>query len=196
MVSSMKHMRVTKYNPANRNDKGHYMADEWIAATDIYENISGHVLTLEEYVRVENAYIDAVLRFMRLNEIAYLNVQYIEKRAVYWHLKIINRILISRCKEYKCNPHFIKECRALKRIIRKIKLDSKVYYDDVSDLIRLNLRSILWCKLVHEDTMYVHFGYDYYMYIGSQRCDHETTDAVTRSGLYVEDFVSPYLKKS
>ncbi|MCH8148785.1 MAG: hypothetical protein IH987_12435 [Planctomycetes bacterium] len=36
---------------------------------------------------------------------------------------------------------------------------------EVADIARLNLRSSIWCRLV-ADNAFLHFGYDYYMYVG------------------------------
>ena len=41
--------------------------------------------------------------------------------------------------------------------------------------------------------MYVHFGYDYYMYIGSEKPLEKEIDSINRSGLFVENMVSPYI---
>jgi hypothetical protein len=54
------------------------------------------------------------------------------------------------------------------------------------------LRDILWCRL-ESNNAFLHFGYDYYMYIG---CQNEPTDSIKKAledGLFVEEFCSPYL---
>ena len=53
------------------------------------------------------------------------------------------------------------------------------------------LREEIWCKFENE-SHYVHFGYDYYMYIGTpDECINAREQAKLR-GLYVEEFKSPY----
>ncbi|MFD1169946.1 hypothetical protein [Oceanobacillus caeni] len=56
----------------------------------------------------------------------------------------------------------------------------------------LTLRNIIWCKLGYKNQFFVHFGYDYYMYIGASRQCTKAINAVTRSGLFVEKFDTPY----
>ena len=34
-------------------------------------------------------------------------------------------------------------------------------------LVRLSLRCLMWCKVEVGDRFYLHFGYEYYIYIGS-----------------------------
>lgn len=59
---------------------------------------------------------------------------------------------------------------------------------------RLALRELVWGKLVIPGKAYVHFGYDYYMYIGVPvRCNKAISAAESR-GLFVEPFRSPHLR--
>jgi hypothetical protein len=55
--------RITKYDPANRDPAGHYFAEDWHLYAQIGEAFGGVVLTEEEYLRVEAAYIATAQRF-------------------------------------------------------------------------------------------------------------------------------------
>jgi hypothetical protein len=57
--------RVTKYNPAHRDASGAYTRDEWTSVGDIGRAFAGVVLTETEYQRVEDAYVEAALAFLR-----------------------------------------------------------------------------------------------------------------------------------
>lgn len=57
------------------------------------------------------------------------------------------------------------------------------------DIARLALRSLLWCKLLGPHGFYVHFGYDYYMYIGGS---FEGDLEAEIRGMFVEELESPY----
>ena len=66
--------RVTKYNPANRNELGHYLnSEEWTEFADV-----GHSVSLEEYERTENAYIETALEFISNSGINELKVVELE----------------------------------------------------------------------------------------------------------------------
>ncbi|WCK55874.1 hypothetical protein PP175_08100 [Aneurinibacillus sp. Ricciae_BoGa-3] len=61
-------------------------------------------------------------------------------------------------------------------------------------LSRLILREHLWCKLEYESEFFVHFGYDYYMYVGSSIQCKDTIKKITKEfNLFVEHFNSPHL---
>lgn len=61
----------------------------------------------------------------------------------------------------------------------------------LADVIRRALREELWCRL-EADACFVHFGWDYYLYVGvSDACAGACAFAAA-SGLFVESFVSPH----
>jgi hypothetical protein len=57
--------RVTKYNPAFRDARGHYLRDDWTMFRQVGESFSGVVLTVAEYERVEMVYADSAIAFLR-----------------------------------------------------------------------------------------------------------------------------------
>jgi hypothetical protein len=57
--------RITKYDPRHRAASGAYQRDEWTAFSDVGRTFAGEVLTLAEYLRVEDLYLDAVQCSMR-----------------------------------------------------------------------------------------------------------------------------------
>ena len=61
----------------------------------------------------------------------------------------------------------------------------------VPDVIGRILREDFWCRLQTDDA-FVHFGRDYYMYIGVPRRCIAAERIAAELGLYVEDFSSPY----
>jgi len=62
--------------------------------------------------------------------------------------------------------------------------------EKLSDVFGLILREEVWCRL-QADGGFVHFGWDYYMYIGvPSRCPAAEQTA-SELGLYVEEFNSP-----
>ncbi len=59
---------------------------------------------------------------------------------------------------------------------------------------RLILREDMWCKF-ESDNVSIHFGYDYYMYIGSNASCDSVIEQIRLNGLFVEPYRSPYLKE-
>ena len=64
----------------------------------------------------------------------------------------------------------------------------------VPSIVRAILRSQAWCKFECRQFFYLHFGYDYYMYIGCQLDLPASIEFAVKSGLFVEDCASPYLR--
>ena len=164
--------RITKYDPKKRNSKGWFLEDTWISYGDIGRVYQEEVLTYDEYLRVETLYINAIVQFMTSLNVSHLQVKYLEN-----HGSINEDPSVDKAEVMFVNA--LKENDLLS--LAQVKMASK-----------LILREYFWCKLISKHTMFVHFGYDYYMYIGSSSECKDTLQTIKESGLYVEDFESPY----
>ncbi|ATP39790.1 hypothetical protein CSE16_06825 [Solibacillus sp. R5-41] len=165
--------RVTKYNPDFRDENGYYtLREEWTCPSEIGKTINGNVFTLDEYLQVEEAYINSVIKFIEESSIDSL------------------RILQFKChisEEGKISPLYEKEFEKL--ILKK---DSIVNKKEIRLICKMVLRNFLWCELYSKDNFFVHFGWDYYMYIGSNVNCLSTIKFATNNGLFVEQFTSPH----
>ncbi len=157
----MHQYRVTKYDPKYRNDSGVFMRDDWTCCSEIGGTFDGVILTPQKYLHLENAYVQSALAFF-----AEANIHACKIRSLENHTQYVNSALPL------VNG---RSCSML----------------EVSDIVRLNLRSLIWCRLVG-DGAFLHFGYDFYMYVGVPIACSESIEFATRSGLFVEPFESPY----
>lgn len=82
--------RITKYDPEKRNSQGWFLEDTWISYGDIGESYQGKELTYDEYSKVENLHINAIVQFMKCLNISHLQVQGLEN-----HNRVKNRGLKS-----------------------------------------------------------------------------------------------------
>jgi hypothetical protein len=170
----MYNWRITKYNPAYRDKSGCYLKDEWTSISDIGNIYDRKVLTYETYRKVEDAYVLSALKFWSESGNNPLIVAYLEN---------------SRILNYGAND--LRDIDLDPRLVRiGIALDDKA----LDNICRLVLREVIWCKLESKNGGYIHFGYDYYMYIGSHLLSEESIDRVSDLGLFVEEISeSPYL---
>ena len=61
------------------------------------------------------------------------------------------------------------------------------------EVVREILREQIWCRLEAPDNAYIHVGYDYYVYVGSDRSVETSVLLAKRLGLFVDrDFPSPH----
>lgn len=164
--------RITKYDPKKRNPKGWFLEDTWTSYSDIGSLYQGEMLTYDEYTRVENLYINAIIQFMSDLNISHLQVNSLEN-----HGRINEDASVDKAEVMFVNA--IRENDLLS--LEQVKMASK-----------LILREYFWCKLISKHKMFVHFGYDYYMYIGSRLECKDALQKIRESGLYVENFQSPY----
>ena len=167
----MHNWRITKYNPIFRNKNGDYLKNEWTAFSDIGESFENEKLTFEKYLKTEDAYIAAVILFLECNELDSLTVTHLEKTSPLKNSTFYSKEMIN--------------------IFNEVKEGLLVNKNLIESIARLILRETFWCKLESEK-MYVHFGWDYYMYIESTNFCEKDIEKIEQSGLFVEQFQSPY----
>lgn len=160
----MRHQyRITKYNPAFRDEDGAYRRDEWTSRSDIGRSFNGEVLSEAEYQAVEEAYLFAVAAFLSEAKIDHLTLRGVEN-------PLDTPV-----------PAWLAE-------------GARLSVPQGVDFARMALRERIWGRLVVPGRAYVHFGYDYSMYLGvPARCPAAVAEA-QRRGLFVEPFRSPYLR--
>lgn len=159
--------RITKYNPAYRNASGAYQKDEWTSFSDIGKKFGATTFTFAEYSTTENAYVDAIAQFLTCNDTQSMRIIFLEKHSLPKDLSFYSQPLID----------------TFHTIVDNLVLDQEA----IQNVARLVLREDIWCKLVAQN-MFIHFGYDYYMYITSeQNCDSAVM-RIKQSGLFVEPY--------
>lgn len=165
--------RITKYNPKFRDENGCYtLKEEWTCPSEIGKTINGNEFTLNEYLQVEAAYIDSVIKFIEETSIDTLRILQLE---------------YTISEEDKTSPLYEKEFEKL-----LLKEDSRVTKNEIRMICKMVLRNFLWCKLYSKNNFFVHFGWDYYMYIGSNVNCLLSIDYASSKGLFVEQCISPY----
>lgn len=67
----------------------------------------------------------------------------------------------------------------------------KIHRIDLPGIVRSILREECWCRLNGEN-FFIHFGYDYYMYVGCGLPTEAVSALAEKYGLFCEEFRSPY----
>jgi hypothetical protein len=167
--------RITKYNPNYRNDKGAYLREEWISVYDIEKSFGSTKLTRQHYIEIEELYINAACCLYASSGKPDLYMKKLEKQDREY--AFLDKYNLSYSKDVIAGLHD-------GMLITDAELFMKI--------CKMCLRSILWCKLESYNGFYIHFGYDYYMYVGGIP-DKINIDNCKREGIYVEEFLSPYI---
>jgi len=163
--------RITKYNPKHRDCDGHYTIDDWTSISDVGKLFNSKKLSFHSYKLCEDAYINAIDLLLKTNEIPFLEIVDLEKYGFKSYADLDNK-----------NP---KDC------YDNASSGQLIHLDDINLFARLILREMAWCKLLHGD-FFIHFGYDYYMYVGGVNELKEELITINKSGLFVEKMESPY----
>ena len=155
----MNQLRITKYDPSLRDSTGAFMGPDWTSHSDIGGSFGGRVLTEQEYLRVESAYVASAIALLSADGVTSLRVHDLERGG-------------------------------------SIREGQEIGLDSVDALFRSVLRDEFWCRFESADGAFVHFGYDYYMYVGVGSLSPLALSDAAGLGLFVEPFTSPYLSNS
>jgi len=169
--------RLSKYDPRFRK-RGAFQLDVWTSVSDIGKSFEGKVLTVEEYLRTENQYVSVISSFLKETQVSSLVVTALEKHFPDGPIERLDSSdpLLDPLAE-----------------ITSILEGDTLSLSEIETVCRLSLREFLWCKLENDELAYVHFGYDYYVYLGSASDCPQTREYASSIGLFMERFPSPYL---
>jgi hypothetical protein len=154
--------RITKYDPHKRDTEGRYLAEDWIRYSQVGHEIAGRVLTIEEYLRIEAAYVKAAMNLLAECGVDALIIRGLENNT-----------------GHRLDSFELRE-------------GTRISGDSLSKALKGLLREEFWCKLEGEHGSYVHVGWDYYMYIGVPCEPSVSIEAARDDGLFIELFESPY----
>ncbi|MFB7608703.1 RNA-binding protein [Streptomyces gardneri] len=158
--------RVSKYDPANRDDHGHYTGAEDVTS---------------DHGKVEATYLQAVQAFASETGVDRLSVREPEVST------FVHFGLEAPMDGFGLGT-------LLPGGLAGFHDGAEVPLDTGLELVRLMLRdSGAWCRLEVEGAFAVHVGWDQYVYVGSNRPCHEALARTRELGLFPERLdVSPY----
>ena len=68
---------IVKYMPEGYDDNGVYCRDEWTDFSDIGKTFDGVIFTMEEYLEIENRYIECAVDIMDASQCTFLTIGYV-----------------------------------------------------------------------------------------------------------------------
>ena len=141
----MNYYRITKYNPKNRNEDGHYLLDEWICPSEVGNDFNGVTFSKEDYFKVETKYIDAVIKLLESQSINNL-------RIVNLSMNYKTQYLVDPENEWLVEDSF-----------QSIELfeDKSLHIEEIKIIIKMILRNFIWCRLEIDNKFHLTFGWDY-----------------------------------
>ncbi|WP_437777113.1 hypothetical protein [Sorangium sp. So ce1097] len=127
------------------------------------------MLAIEEYLRVEKAYIEASMAFHVDTGAPPLFAHNVEAAGSSPNLP--GQVALAPPAE-----------------------DQLVERSELPIIIRSCLREIIWCRLEAKDgSCVIHFGYEYYMYLTGVCLTTSAVEVAQAGGLFMERFRPPYL---
>lgn len=158
--------RVTKGDPGNRDLNGRYTTGEWTSWSQVGQEVAGRVLTIQDYWKVEDAYVIAAVQMLSESGVEWLAVCGLENATGYVPAT------------FDLHEGAILSGNGLQHALRCM------------------LRERFWCRLEGDGGAYIHGGRDYDLYVGVPRPAPESTKTARAAGLFVESFGSSFRSDS
>lgn len=162
--------RLTKYDPALRNGQGHFIGDDWTSMNEVGKSFNGVELTVERYLEVEDAHVEAVNAFAVESGVDGLAL---------WQPHLRGDV----------DPALVPA--GLSNVLHD---GYEVPLADALLLLRAGLRENFWCSMEAEERFVLHIGWDYYLYVTSHVPCENAVRKAHELGLFAEPFVSPYFR--
>lgn len=167
---------IVKYKPFFYNEKGIYTKKEWISRYDIGLKFDNQIFTIEEYMVMEQKYVDVVLKIMELEDCKYMTIAHIGD-SLSSSKNSLKEMLVGQFSEYDKN---------LCDFFISIHEGQRLGVEQVAKLVRLNLRELTYTDISNESRhLEFHFGYDYYMYCNTRLSKDALKLEVEQLGLYL-----------
>ncbi|MBG9789659.1 MULTISPECIES: hypothetical protein [Brevibacillus] len=181
MIDIRYYWQVSKYKEQELPLYGEGAIPSWTSVSDIGKVINGKVLTVNEYLTVENLYIQAIKVFMMCSNTNALIIEQLEKP---FSLEVIK----ESNKQKGLNDSDPNELYDFYQLATE---GAVVGTHEVEYLSRLALRENLWAQLQCE-SMFLRFDYDYYIDIGSIGICEEAITKIREWGLTINQWDEPY----
>lgn len=169
---------IAKYDQSQRNERGVYIGpNAWTSYSDVGETFNGKVLTIEECLRVESAYIGAATKLFEESGLPYLRLTRINELE--WQKEDLRS---------EGRPLYDTAFEAI-----EFTEDAMIYPKDIPTVLQMVFRGFAEASLEWRDKFYVHIGWDFYMYVGINKSAGVNIDSAHLRGLYIEsNYPSPY----
>jgi hypothetical protein len=138
--------RLSKYNKANALRSGGAVSEDWTSISDIGKVFSGELLTEKVYKRIEDDYVVATIGLLNSAGIKSVRITDLEFHPPAGISRLNDKELLQQCSG--------------------LSVGAVVEAVDLEPLVRCCLREHIWCRLIGPNNSYIHFGYDFYLYLG------------------------------
>jgi hypothetical protein len=169
--------RISKYDPAFRDENYVYQRNEWTSAADIGRTYDGETLDAETYRATESAHVEAVRAFMVDAGVTVLTVTSFQSPS-------------ERDYEY-LEKLSVQDRQELAQQMRQVHESDEFSGPELDRVLRLLLRKVFWCRLVHADRFVVDVLEYLYVCIGTVAPSERAIARTRMLGLFVEETSDP-----
>lgn len=152
--------------------------DDWISITDIGSIYNGKILTIEEYKKVEDSYILAILEIIKYMKINKIYIKNIEKYRSYQEL---NKYVEEKNFKKLYNMSIL-------NIYNSIENNVEIDISNISDILRLCLREDIYAFIYTPYKLRIFIGYDFMMGVHTSKLLEPIFNRIKSLNIYIYRF--------
>ncbi len=164
--------RIVKYRPWGYDKKtGFYTLDEWTDSSDIGKTFDGAKLTLDDYLKVEDSFVNFMMEIMHKSNIKLVTIVLWNDHALF---KGLNKQLVKSSKE-------------MLSAFGEIKTGNRYSIDRAAVLFRLSLRNVIDAGFINErHNLLFYISFDYYLHLYCPIDYKDLTSTIASHNLYLD----------
>lgn len=164
---------IVKYSPDGYDSHGSYQNEEWTSISDVGCVYPDGIFTFQDYLQVEDRYVNSVMEIMRISGAKYLTIVYLESSP-------------QEIDDWYSQSTFRKENVQLYAFAKTLHQGKRIFITDIPLVVKLCLRECLYAILINlKQKLQIDFGYDYYMHIHTQADEKIIREIAYRNNLFV-----------
>ncbi len=164
---------IVKYRPENYKARV-YTVNEWTSPSDIGKCYSNQLLTMDEYLRIENNYLFTLKDIYIASACSYLYIH---------HAEIHARWIKERLKHSK----FKEPLDEILPFILSVEEETRVSVEKAVELFRYCLREYIYIEFTNNSRgVAANCGDDYYMHVKTPLSNKVLEDIVSKYDLYLD----------
>lgn len=164
--------RISKYNPIFRDSDSIYTkTDEWTSVSELGKVVDGKPFTINEYLEIEQAFIDSIMKFIKLHKFTSIRI---------YSLEINKSSSDNKFSLYDTNFDSL-----------DLTEDLEIGVENIPTVCKMILREFIFCHFISEQ-FFIHFAYESYVFFGSNSIQNDSLDIGKNDNIFIEQMRSPY----
>lgn len=175
---------IVKYKPWLYCEAEGYLGKEFTTVYDVGYKRDGKIVTVDDYLKWENIYVEFFMELLNHNNISWLKIH--DSANYKSNYKKNPQSVTDTLKKYADSIHPRLVEKRFQNLILSIENGAIITYHEIPDILRIYIRALAWSQLSntkHAFNLFV--SADSYFYVTTTMPELELMKIAAKYGLYV-----------